>query len=160
MIENCTCAGVKNKWGEGAECKVYSEYDEEFLNSKWCYAETTSCTDATSIEYSRNLYVDEGRFGASHRACLKDAGKTLSKDIYNIKHLSISTSNSMRKLSLLHFILGSICSNCSGCLIGGICLEYNHPIFLNLNLTESGISYAKVCEAADGIDCAGNLFPK
>ena len=85
MIENCTCAGVSNKWGEGAECKIYSGYSEEFLNSKWCYAETTSCIDATSIEYDRNYYVDEGRFGASHRACLKDAGKRLSKDIHNIK---------------------------------------------------------------------------
>ena len=90
MIENCTCAGVNNTWGEGDECKVYSGYPLEFLNSKWCYAETTSCTDATSIEYVTNYYVDEGRFGASHRACLKDAGKRLSNDLHNIMHFFVT----------------------------------------------------------------------
>ena len=76
MIENCTCAGVSNKWGEGAECKIYSGYPHEFLNSKWCYVETTSCIDATSIKQSyTKAYIDEGRFGASQKACLKDAGK-------------------------------------------------------------------------------------
>ena len=78
MIENCSCAGVNNEWGEGAECKLYNGYPEEFLNSKWCYAETTSCIDATSVKrLFKNKYVDEGRFGASQRACLKDEGKKL-----------------------------------------------------------------------------------
>jgi len=48
----------------------YSGYDDEVLNSKWCYAETTSCADAT--KFSSSTYVDEGRFGASQRACWKD----------------------------------------------------------------------------------------
>lgn len=65
---------------------VYSGYPDELLNSKWCYAETTSCIDATSVEYKRNYYVDEGRFGASQKACLKDAGKTLLRDVNYIKH--------------------------------------------------------------------------
>ena len=64
----------------------YSGYDRELLNRKWCYAETTSCRDATSVEYIRNYYVDEGRFGASQKACLKDAGKTLLRDVNDIKH--------------------------------------------------------------------------
>ena len=89
MIENCTCVGVNNEWGEGAECKVYSGYPQEFLNSKWCYAETTSCIDATSVKYSKNKYVDEGRFGGSQKACLKDTGKTLLRDVNDIKHLGI-----------------------------------------------------------------------
>ena len=83
MIENCTCAGINNEWGEGAECEFYSGYKQEFLNSKWCYAETTSCIDATSIKQSYEYYyMDEGRFGASQKACLKDAGKTLLRYIH------------------------------------------------------------------------------
>ena len=83
MIENCTCAGVSNRWGHGAECKINSGYPLEFLNSKWCYAETTSCIDATSIKQGyTSVYMDEGRFGASQKACLKDSGKTLSKYIH------------------------------------------------------------------------------
>ena len=58
---------------------VYGGYDDEFLNSKWCYAETTLCADATRAQFDNSYYVDEGRFGASQRACFKDTGNTLSK---------------------------------------------------------------------------------
>ena len=79
ILDNCSCTGVKNKWGEGAECMVYRGYSDKLLNSKWCYAETTSCADATRVEFSNRYYVDDGRFGASQRACFKDTGNTLSK---------------------------------------------------------------------------------
>ena len=68
----------------------YSGYDDELLNSKWCYAETTSCTDATSIEYKPNRYLEEGRFGASQKACFKDEGKTLLRDVNDFKHFFVT----------------------------------------------------------------------
>ena len=68
---NCTCAGVENNWGDGSECKFYTGYKNELLNSVWCYAETTTCSDATTVKYKPNLYVNEGRFGPSQSACAK-----------------------------------------------------------------------------------------
>ena len=79
LIENCTCSGVKNKWGDGAECKLYSGYQSEFMNSIWCNAETTKCEDAISLEYNEWFYPEEGRFGPSQSACSKYHGSRMSK---------------------------------------------------------------------------------
>ena len=68
--ENCTCTGIKNEWGQGAECKIKRGYEDEFMNSRWCYAETTKCRDATNAEYRKKFYVDKGRYGPSQSACI------------------------------------------------------------------------------------------
>ena len=66
--ENCSCVGIANQWKDGAECNDYrGYYEHEFMNSKWCYAETTTCSDATTVK--ANYYVNEGRYGPSQRAC-------------------------------------------------------------------------------------------
>ena len=76
--ENCTCAGVENKKGDGIECKSYGGYPkDEFLNSTWCYADTTKCRDAVQIE--EKYFLANGRFGPSHDACSKKQGKYLEK---------------------------------------------------------------------------------
>ena len=91
MLENCTCAGVNNQWGQGAECKLYLTPEEFHLNSKWCYAETTSCIDATIVKQAyKNFYIFEGRFGASQRACLKDSGKMPSKYLHLCSNLILA----------------------------------------------------------------------
>ena len=73
--ENCTCTGVKNEWGEGATCQLYSNYPDDYMNSIWCYAETATCKDATSVKFVKNKYVDEGHFGPSKKACSQHYGK-------------------------------------------------------------------------------------
>ena len=89
VIENCTCVGRNNKWGEGAECKIYSGYtDDEFLNSKWCYAETASCADAASAKYIPSYYLDNGRFGPSQTSCFKGTGNIISENS-SFEHLRI-----------------------------------------------------------------------
>lgn len=80
-IENCTCVGENNKWGEGAECNFYNGHESDFLNGKWCYAETTTCADATSAKYKRGLYLDNGRFGPSQKSCFKDKGNKLFENL-------------------------------------------------------------------------------
>ena len=70
--ENCSCVGIANQWKDGAECNDYrGYYEHEFMNSKWCYAETTTCRDSTTVEYPKYLtsYVEEGRYGPSQSAC-------------------------------------------------------------------------------------------
>ena len=71
LTENCSCAGVANEWKEGAECNVYSGYEDEFMNSKWCYAETTTCPDATNATDGYESSLEEGRYGPSQSACTK-----------------------------------------------------------------------------------------
>ena len=88
VIENCTCVGVNNEWGEGSECKIYSGYPQEFLNSKWCYAETTSCADAASLEYDPAIHPDNGRFGPSQTSCFKGTGNIISENS-SFEHLRI-----------------------------------------------------------------------
>jgi len=74
--ENCTCAGVRNEFGHGSECKDYNGYLYPYasLNSKWCYTETTTCRDTTKVEYHPIIYVNEGRFGPSQTACSTNLG--------------------------------------------------------------------------------------
>ena len=68
--ENCSCVGIANQWKDGAECNDYrGYYKHEFMNSKWCYAETTTCRDATTAFTA--FHLDEGRYGPSKNACLK-----------------------------------------------------------------------------------------
>ena len=73
-IENCTCVGVKNVYGDGDKCKKYIGYENENLNSVWCYAETTTCQDASGNRLV-NSVVQNGRYGASRKACLNYSGK-------------------------------------------------------------------------------------
>ena len=51
-------------------------------NTKWCYAETTSCADATVHAKTRDqfLYLDNGRFGPSQTACFKNRGNITSEN--------------------------------------------------------------------------------
>ena len=72
-IENCTCVGVKNAYGDGDKCKKYIGYENENLNSVWCYVETTTCQDATNRLL--NSVLQDGRYGASRKACLNYYGK-------------------------------------------------------------------------------------
>ena len=44
-----------------------------------------------------------------------------------------------------------VCSNCSGCIFEGICLEYGLRIGDYLRLTP------QLCNKAGGIDCSGKL---
>ena len=74
-IENCTCAGVKNRFGDGEKCKKYIGYENEYLNSVWCYAETSTCRDATYSDVESIYGVEQGRFGASREACLNYSGE-------------------------------------------------------------------------------------
>ena len=78
-MENCTCTGATNKWGDGAKCKHYSGYPYDKMNSYWCYAETGTCSDATSVKFDRKFYVDEGRYGPSQEACFQYDGKIITK---------------------------------------------------------------------------------
>ena len=85
LTENCSCSGVGNEWKEGAKCKAYqgySIYESAFMNSKWCYAETTTCIDATTVEpIYTDYYVDNGRYGPSQSACSNpgNVNKTIPK---------------------------------------------------------------------------------
>ena len=65
----CTCAGISNKYGEGSECKLYSEYDKDWYNGVWCYSDVANCPDA---EANRVLSEPElSGYGASRAACVK-----------------------------------------------------------------------------------------
>ena len=83
FLENCTCAGVTNVLGHGADCKLYSGYPVQSLNSLWCYAETTTCRDATTIvDFHKQLYPQKGRFGPSKRAC--SIQETIYKQLFGM----------------------------------------------------------------------------
>ena len=60
----CTCAGVQNEYNEGSECRVYSDYTDEWYNGEWCFANTSKCSDAS--EYPHNSIPG---LGASRHAC-------------------------------------------------------------------------------------------
>ena len=75
--ENCTCTGVANEWGHGATCQLYNGYSDDSMNGVWCYAETSTCSEATSVEFHRQYYVEEGRFGPSKKACSQYNGKII-----------------------------------------------------------------------------------
>ena len=88
--ENCACAGVANQFGDGAECKLHDDYTNAFLNSTWCYAETTKCTDAIQIEENFFLEYENGTFGPSHDACSNNKG------IYQIKSQAMTIEIEMK----------------------------------------------------------------
>ena len=64
FLEPCVCAGISNKYNDGAECKLYSGYDREWNNGVWCYASTAVCPDAKE-------HTDESvpGYGPSRSAC-------------------------------------------------------------------------------------------
>ena len=57
-----------NKYGEGSECKLYSGYEDDWLNDQWCYADVLSCPDAK--KHADDYGQDPG-YGASKAACQK-----------------------------------------------------------------------------------------
>ena len=69
FLDNCKCAGITNEFEEGAECKVYHNYKDEYFNGVWCYAETEMCKEATE----HNM-IKSGRYGPSRSACLNVMG--------------------------------------------------------------------------------------
>ena len=60
----CTCAGKKNKYGEGGSCAAYSGYGDPWFNGRWCYADVTTCADAKA--HATNHVPG---YGASKEAC-------------------------------------------------------------------------------------------
>ena len=60
----CTCAGVNNQHNEGAECKQYRGYSDEWYNGLWCYASTAVCSDA-----QKHASDTLPGYGASRSAC-------------------------------------------------------------------------------------------
>ena len=60
----CRCAGKNNQSGEGAKCRKYYGYPDEWYNGRWCYAESATCLDA-SQHPSKSL----NGYGASRLAC-------------------------------------------------------------------------------------------
>ena len=66
--EECTCAGKKNEYNEGAECANYSEYSDPWLNGVWCYADITTCSDARAHEDTASEELKG--YAASRDACV------------------------------------------------------------------------------------------
>ena len=65
IARKCTCAGKSNNYGEGAECKEYSGYTNDWRNGRWCYADVEACPDAKDHPSNSNP-----GYGASRAACL------------------------------------------------------------------------------------------
>ena len=68
IATGCTCAGRSNKYGEGSECMLYSGYNDDWYNGRWCYANVDSCSDAKAHPASEVQNVPG--FGASRAACV------------------------------------------------------------------------------------------
>ena len=64
----CKCAGKSNADGDGAECKLYSGYKEEWFNGIWCYVEIATCSDAREHQIPKYHFL-KGRYGGSKLAC-------------------------------------------------------------------------------------------
>ena len=62
----CTCVGKNNTGGEGATCKVYSKYGDEWMNGVWCYADIKTCADARAHRHPGSVPAGAG---PSRAAC-------------------------------------------------------------------------------------------
>ena len=72
ITDMCICAGKNNEYNEGQICANYEDYEDEWYNGVWCYADTEKCMDAKAHPDS-----DVPGFGASRDACI--GGKNLNK---------------------------------------------------------------------------------
>ena len=87
IVDNCECIKKDNQFGEGAICSQYSGYVDDWYNGVWCYANISSCKDAT--EHPADEDGLKG-IGASKIACQPGnvVGKTNSNCILYIYILS------------------------------------------------------------------------
>ena len=67
IADLCKCTGKSNAANEGSKCDDYSGYNNDWLNGRWCYAETSTCPDARAHP---STHPDLTGFGASRKACM------------------------------------------------------------------------------------------
>ena len=72
----CKCAGLHNKYKEGAKCASYSGYTKAWKNGKWCFANTSECADAAAhpITIATGTVPASG-YGPSRGACSSSTEK-------------------------------------------------------------------------------------
>ena len=69
LLIGCMCAGKSNldpRGPRGSECKLYGDYDDDWYNGYWCFANLATCPDAKT---SPGLQKILPGYGASQAAC-------------------------------------------------------------------------------------------